>query len=407
VRPDRLLALALLLASGPALAQEEHAHAPVAPRGWIGARAIPLVTHASPVLDGDSRTELSLSQTMVMGGARLLKEVQASVMLNLEGLTLPDGEPTAGIWGEGFVDRRHPHTFLHEATVTVVSEPGSRAASVTAGRGFVPFGSDDPMVRPFVKFPLNHHLSQVLERLILVGAVRAGPALLEAALFNGDEPDGAGSLGTLSRFGDSWSVRATLRPVAGLEISASHARLDSPEQPTGGGLDHAKTHAGVRWERGASSTGGGYALLEWSRTGESNLGQTAFSFHTVLAEGALRRRAGQLALRVEQTERPDEERLEDPFRTPFPHGDVHLLGISRWRVATLSVSRELAWGAVRGQPFVEGAAQWVRPLRTPSAFVPREFYGSERLWSLSLGARLEVGAAHSHRPGRYGAATQP
>jgi hypothetical protein len=238
----------------------------------------------------------------------------------------------------------------------------------------------------------------------VAGAVAAGPARMEAALFNGDEPTGTGSLGRLNRLGDSWAARATLQPVPGVELSASHARLTSPEQPSGGGLDQRKTHASVRWERTPSGEGRGYVLMEWARTDELNGDIRSFRFHTALAEAALRRRGTEAAVRLEQTERPDEERLEDPFRTPFPHPDVNLLGISRWRVATLSVSHGVARGGVRARPFLEGARQWVRPLRTPSAFVPSEFYGSDRLWSVAVGARLAIGAEHAHRPGRYGAA---
>jgi len=404
LRPTLLLVPALFLAA-PLAAQ--HAHGRPAD-AWAGAQAIPLLTHVSPAVDGAATTELDLSQPMLMGGAALWSgRIQASAMLNLEALTLPDGEPTPGIWGEGFVDRRHPHTLLHEATITLSGSARGVALSVTGGRGFVPFGSDDPMARPFAKYPLNHHLAQVLERLMVVGAVRAGPAVLEAALFNGDEPTGTASLGSPDRLGDSWSVRGTVQPLPGLEVGVSHARLASPEQPSGGGLDHRKTHASLRWERSPSSNHRSYALLEWSRTEERNVDLAGFRFHTALAEGAVRRGGTEVAARLEQTQRPDEERLVDPFRTPFPHGDVHLLGISRWRVATLALSHGVATGPVRGRPFIEASRQWVRSLHTPSAFVPREFYGSERLFSIAAGARLSVGAAHGHRPGRYGAASQP
>ena len=39
-------------------------------------------------------------------------------MLNLEGATIPEGELAPGNWGEGFVDRRHPHTYVHELMLT-------------------------------------------------------------------------------------------------------------------------------------------------------------------------------------------------------------------------------------------------------------------------------------------------
>src|SRR6185436_5736891 len=115
--------------------------------------------------------------------------------LDLEGLTLRRGQLNAGAFGEGYVDRRHPHTLVHEAVASVEGAlPGARGvrASLAAGKGFVPFGTDDPMSRPFVLFPVNHHLAQVLERALVVGGARAdgrgGSAALEAPLFNRDEP---------------------------------------------------------------------------------------------------------------------------------------------------------------------------------------------------------------------------
>lgn len=79
------------------------------------------------------------------------------------------------------------------------------------------------MARPFAKFPVNHHLAQLLERLLVGGAVAAGPVRLEGALFNGDEPTSTWSLGTPSRVGDSWAVRATATPVASLGLAGSYA----------------------------------------------------------------------------------------------------------------------------------------------------------------------------------------
>ena len=55
------------------------------------------------------------------------------------------------------------------------------------------------------------------------------------------------------------------------------------------------------------------------------------------------------------------------------------------------------------RPFIELA--YLRPTQAvrPSLFVPDEFYGAARLWSVSAGVRLGIGAAHA-RMGRYGAA---
>src|SRR5690606_7539101 len=219
--------------------------------------------------------------------------------------------------GEGFVDRRHPHTLLHEAVGTVALERGRAAASLTLGKGFAPYGTDDPMARPFVKFPVNHHLAQILERAVVIGAVRYGPAALEAGVFNGDEPEGPRDTPALDRLGDSWAARATVWPGAGFEVSASHAWLNSPEHVGGAGLDRRMWSAAARWERQAGPWRL-YGLAEWARAEEIHLGERRFRFESVLVEGSAARNGLTAALRFERTTRPEEERLGDPFRTPRP-----------------------------------------------------------------------------------------
>jgi hypothetical protein len=408
VKPFAAIA-ALLLAAAPVAAQG-HAHPPdsAGVRLRVSAQAIPLVTHTAPALGGESRTEVQVTQPMVMAHATAWGGRAALVAsINLEALTLADGEPNPGIWGEGFIDRRHPHTVLHEAVATFSPLGGPHARgelSVSAGRGFVPFGSDDPMARPFVKFPVNHHLAQVLERLMAEVAVRRGPVTVEGALFAGNEPLGTGDLGDPGRFGDSWAVRATLAPRRGWEASGGYARINSPEEPRGLGLDHHKLAASLRYEADRGAASRDYALVEWARTDELNGSLRSFRLSSVLAEGAVRRRGIELALRLERTERPEEERLANPFRTPSPHADVSLLGITRWTIATLHLSHGAgSVGGVRVRPFVEAARLAAEPLRTPTVFVPRDFYGSDRMWTVAAGARIELGGAHP-RMGRYGAA---
>lgn len=162
-------------------------------------------------------------------------------MLNFEGLTIERGELSPGIWGEGYIDRRHPHTYLHEAVVSAQTprEVLGGTASLTFGKGFASFGTDDPMVRPFIKYPVNHHLAQILERVVLIGAIRRGPLTAEYSRFNGDEPQSPSDAPNLERFGDSWAVRATLHLNAA-EIQSSMARVVSPENASGGGQDQRK-----------------------------------------------------------------------------------------------------------------------------------------------------------------------
>src|ERR1051326_386258 len=140
----------------------------------VMAQAIPLVTRADPTAGRRSLTEGYLSQPLVMAHAAY-GVWRTEGTLNLEGLTIDRGELSTGAYGEGYVDRRHPHAYLHELVAGAQEAAGDAAVSLFAGRGFVPFGSDDPMMRPMVKYPVNHHLAQVLERLVAVGAVRHGP----------------------------------------------------------------------------------------------------------------------------------------------------------------------------------------------------------------------------------------
>lgn len=395
-------ALALLCAR-PGAAQHEH-HSGHGERPWgIGAQAVGLVTHATHAVDGRDLTEGYLTQPAVMAHANLWNgRLRGSGMLNLEGWTLRRGELNAGVFGEGYIDRRHPHTFLHELTATGVAKWGGAEWSLTAGKGFAPFGTDDPMVRPLVKYPVNHHLAQILERGVAIGAVRRGPAILEAGLFNGDEPIQPEDGVNWGRFGDSWAARATLLPRPGWELQASYAAVESPELPGGGGLDGRKASASARWSGGAA-----YALVEWARTAEYEDGRRYHTFTSALAEGAVRRGSVQLAARLERTERPEEERLADPFRSPRPHADFALLATTRWTVVSGAISgRARPFAALGVSPFVEVGYAHAATVEPSVFFDPAEFYGSQGQWSLSAGVRLEAGRVH-RRMGRYGVADVP
>ncbi|HET7111411.1 MAG TPA: hypothetical protein VFI41_11075 [Gemmatimonadales bacterium] len=330
-------------------------------------------------------------------------QLRLSGMANLEGLTIPDGVPSMGAWGEGFVDRRHPHTYLHELMLTGkqhFSGETVNGASFAMGKGFAPFGSDDPMVRPFLSYPVNHHLAQILERLVAVVAVRAGPLIAEAGVFNGDEPTGPEDWPELSRFGDSWSGRLTLLPWPSLELQGSYANVNSPEHESGAGLDQAKWSTSARLER-TTGLGRAYALVEWARTEE---GDDVFAYRSVLAEAALHGRVAGLAYRFERTERPEEQRAGEPFRTVRPQLDNSVLGKSRWSIHTIALDAVLAddWPGLRVAPFVEVSAGRVTSL-TPASFDPVAIYGRDTFWSITAGVRVGLGM-RLHRMGRYGVA---
>jgi hypothetical protein len=255
------------------------------------------------------------------------------------------------------------------------------------------------MSRPFVKYPVNHHLAQILERAFASAALRSGPVGVEVASFTGDEPQSPYDMPNWDRFGDSWSARVT-GYLRGFEMQGSLAHVESPEQPRGGGLDHRKVSASVRYESDKS-----YGLVEFAKTKELDGSATAFKFNSALAEGSLTRNGVTLALRAERTERPEEERLINVFRTPRPHSDLSILGRTRWDVLSAAVSRSYVIrriGAVA--PFVEVSTQRPRAIVRPTLFDPVEFYGAQRLWSFSVGVRAGFGMRHS-RMGRYGTAT--
>jgi hypothetical protein len=227
--------------------------------------------------------------------------------------------------------------------------------------------------------------------------------MLEAAAFNGDEPTGPYAWPLARRFGDSWALRATAHVAPGVELQASVADVTSPEHRTGGGLDQRKTSLSARLAR-EGAAGGAYALLEAARTDDRNGGRRAFRYESLLGEGALRRGPWTAALRLERTTRPEEDRLLDPFRAPRPHGELSIIGLTRWSVATLALSR--AMDAPRGlvlRPLAEVGWAHATPRVRPALFEPRGFYGAAAQWSLSVGLRASLGALHS-RMGRYGVA---
>jgi hypothetical protein len=372
----------------------------------VMAQAIPLVTRADPTATHGTLTEGYLTQPIVMAHGSW-RQLRGIATLNFEGLTLHRGELTTGGYGEGYVDRRHPHAYVHELLVGGEAASAGVHASLFAGRGFAPFGSDDPMVRPLEKYPVNHHLAQVLERVVAVAAVRYGRVIGEVGAFNGDEPTGPGSPPSFDRFGDSWSSRLTLLPFDGAELSGSIANVTSPEVRTGRGLDQHKRSLVARYSRQTPSSWR-YAMLEWARTNERDRDTPTTSLSSLLGETAVCRTGVIVAVRVERTDRPEEEPLADPFRTPRPSSDLSNLGVSRWTTFTAALSApRLARGPLSGRPFVEVARIGVAAGRPAGIFDPELRYGARRLWMLSAGIRIRAGAMHEDRMGRYGAALPP
>ncbi|HKU60672.1 MAG TPA: hypothetical protein VJQ44_05590 [Gemmatimonadales bacterium] len=385
-----------LAGAAPLAAQDAEPWARVTAQGVLAA------TGAEPVPGDRYLSELRVVQPIVMLHAGWGAHLTGLATLDLEGLTIPQGELALGDWGEGFMDRRHPHTYAHELLLTGADllgrHDGAGEVSLTAGKGFAPFGTDDPMTRPPLRYPVNHHFAQILERAVLIGAARQGPVILELGLFNGDEPERPDQWPLIAgRFGDSWSGRITALPRAGLELQSSYAHVHSPEHREGAGPDQDKVSLSARWE-GPVATHPVYGLVEWARTSEAG---GFFVFHSLLAEGAWTAGRHRLYYRFERTERPEEERISD-FRSLRPQVENSILGITRWTVHTAGYAVQgLALGPVRLEPLTEVSLGAVDLLR--GAFEVESFYGDDHWWSWTLGIRI-AGGAPMHRMGRYGAA---
>lgn len=395
----RLAAVALLaLAWAPLVGQQ---------RIGVMAHGIVAVRRADPAPDRSPDTEAYLTQPTLSLRADLPRRLAATLTLNFEAVTLDRGELTPGAWGEGFVDRRHPHTTVHElllaADDVLGALDGGLRVGLVAGKGFAPFGTDDPMARPFLSYPVNHHFAQILERAVGIVQLRQGPVTLEAALFNGDEPERPGQWPLVYndstwRFGDSWSLRLLVSPVAALELQASTASVHSPEHRLGAGGDHDKLSTSARWQdRGANSER--YALVEWARTSEL---EGFFVFHSVLAEALLRRGRVSASYRFERTERPEEERLTEPYRSQRPHIENSILGTFRWTLHTARLGFEMAnpMALLRIEPFAEVTVGRIAKVGGGVAD-PIGTYGTVNVRHLSAGIVISWQGRH-HRMGRYG-----
>ena len=367
----------------------------------LRAQAIALATRMDPGPAARTYTEGYLAQPLIMAHAGVLDGHLAAVLtLDFEGSTLERGQLNTGTYGEGYADRRHPHTYLHEAIAVARGAFGRVGVSLAGGKGFVPFGTDDPMTRPFAAYPVNHHLAQILERYVAIAAVSAGPVTLEGAAFNGDEPASPGAAPDASRFGDSWAARATVMPYRLLEVEGSYASVTSPEIASGGGRDQRKSSVGARLTQPVGLLSS--ALVEWARTDELVGDVRANRFTSFLAEGSSALAHATVGARFENSTRPEEERLADPFRYSRAPTDLAIIGITRWRIGTIAVSAPLRARRVDVAPFVEVSYAHPSEELTPSGFVPQDFYGTTSIWTASVGLRLGIGAM-AHRMGRYGA----
>jgi hypothetical protein len=321
--------------------------------------------------------------------------------LNFEGLTQRNGELTFGGWGEGFLDKRHPHTLLHEAMVSFNAwDFAGGSLSFSAGKGFAPYGTSDPMARPGLKFPTNHHLSQILERWNASVAWLRGDWSAEAGVFGGDEPKGPYDFSNIESFANSWSARVTRRWGGGSgsmrdwEASASFASLKEyahTQQETTRLINGAL--------RRSAPLGDGqlYALLE----GSGSFLPKHEDFFSVLGEARYDWRRHQPYVRIEYARRPEYAREGPAGTQEFFRYDDNLdpIGSTRWLISTMAYAYELTGGRLSLRPFVE--AQYLQVRGDQGGIVATDLFGGTSFWCLSAGFRMYFGGGPM-RMGLYG-----
>jgi hypothetical protein len=369
------------------------------------AQVFPVVTMGAPGQDPGNPlrdTGWYLTQPAVMThlegmGQRLVLHTT----LNFEGIVQEEGELNFGGWGEGFIDKRHPHSLVHELMLSYnVLNVGGHAFSLSAGKGFAPFGTSDPMARPGLKYPTNHHLSQILERWTLNAVWHGARWSVEAGLFGGDEPDGPYDFSNIESFGDSWSVRVARRwgagsgPASEWEASASVAGVTE--------LAHT-TEEETTWLLNA-------ALRPWLTLGETHLHgllegsmsllESHEDFFSVLGELRYDRGGHQPYVRAEYASRPEYERegtAGNDFFRYHDHDDP--LGSTRWLIVTAAYAYEVTGTPWSLRPFVEIQHHQAR-LDTGSVSAT-DLYGTTSFWALSAGLRIFVNSGPM-RMGAYG-----
>ena len=376
--------------------------------GWTAsgmAQLFPILTIGAPGEDGSplNETALYLTQPALMAnidgpGQRL----SLRTTLNFEGVTQEDGELTFGGWGEGFIDKRHPHTLLHELMLSVnLWSVAGGDLSVSAGKGFAPYGTSDPMARPGLKYPTNHHLSQILERWTAnVVWLGEGGLSLEAGIFGGQEPDGAYDFSNIEAFGDSWSARVAYRWGGGSvanpawEASASFGSVTEFAHTF---EETSRLINGALRRAGQVGPGDLYALAE----GSASFLDDHDSFFSFLAEARYDYEGHQPYLRFEYPRRPEYEREGPPGDDEFFHYEHHddPFATTRWLISTVAYAYEMTENPWSLRPFVEVQHHQARADSGPVSTT--ELFGTTSFWGLSVGARIFLGG-DPMRMGSYG-----
>ena len=156
----------------------------------------------------------------------------------------------------------------------------------------------------------------------------------------------------------------------------------------------------ARLERSLGS-GRIYGLAEWAYTSEIN---GFFKYYSGLAEAQWSRDRHRVYLRLERTDRPEEERVfGNPFRSIRPHLENSNIGITRWSTATGGYGRGLLPDRLPVQVEAIAEVEYARVRSLTGLFDPASFYGRSASWMASVALRITTGAP-MHRMGRYGLA---
>lgn len=376
--------------------------------GWTVtgmAQAFPVVTFGAPGDDDNplSETEAYLTQPAVMANLESPDQrISLRTTLNLEGVTQEDGELTYGGWGEGFIDKRHPHTLVHELMLSVnLWSVANGDLSISLGKGFTPYGTSDPMARPGLKYPTNHHLSQILERWTAnVAWLGTGGWSVEVGVFGGEEPDGPYDFSNIEAFGDSWSARVARRWGEGMgasapwEASASFGSITEYAHT----VEETTRVVNAALRRSAPlGPGDLYALVE----GSASFLEGHNDFFSFLAEARYDHRGHQPYARIEYARRPEYHREgpagEDDFFRYEHHDDPD--GTTRWLISTVAYAYELTGSPWSVRPFLEVQHHQVRG--DQGHVSATDLYGTTSFWGISIGTRIFLGG-EPMRMGSYG-----
>lgn len=377
--------------------------------GWMAigmAQLFPTATIALPSDDDTplARRGLYLTQPALMFNLESPGSgVSLRTTLNFEGITQPGGELTFGAWGEGFLDKRHPHTFLHEAMLSVsVWAAHGGGFSLSAGKGFAPYGTDDPMSRPVVKYPTNHHLSQILERWTL-NAVYASPLWsLELGVFGGNEPTSPWDFSNIETFANSWSARINRHFGTGemgvwpWELSASFGHVKEEHEASEPASVTRLFNAALRHEDDYTF-GRMYALIEGSLSDPKQ----GDGFFSVAGEASVTRGVHKPYGRIEYASRPEYARNGAPDTRGFfryDHDDEPI-GSTRWLTLVAGYGVTAPRLPFSARPYIE--AQWNRVSEDKGGIDPQTLFGRSSFLSLSAGFRLFLGG-EPMRMGSYG-----